>query len=89
MNASTVTGRHWTRLSFEGPLASIELRDGAVGLEVFHPWDHDAQIVIIKDGAPWFAVVCCGPAAPYPADLRAGRCRTHLIPGCFTCWPLA
>lgn len=75
MKPSTVTGLHWIEYNPFGVRQSLALRDGATAVPSYNPWDWQAQIKVAKNGGTWVAIVCCGPAAPYPLPLKSAADR--------------
>lgn len=63
---SQVTARHWYMYGAYGMNASIQLRDNAIAMQTFDPWDHEAQRTMIKQGCYQVVIVCAGPEAPLP-----------------------
>jgi len=63
---STVTGRYWAKRDFHSPPIVIELRDGATGVDIRAPWDHDSYVLVRKYGTLTGAICCCGPAGSHP-----------------------
>lgn len=69
METVTVTSRHWYRESLSESFRPIELRDGALAVDIRHPEDHESFVTIVVHGEREAVRCFCGPGAPYPSPI--------------------